>query len=242
MAYASDAGHWYNREGMPCYTLKGANGKIRNTTLRDARKLNLLPSVTEIMKLLAKPGLERWKLEQVKLAALTLPQIDGETLDQFSMRISMDAEEHSIQARDLGTSIHGQIENYFQGKQVTAHEKIVYSLFGTQEWFAENSFAHPLGYGGKIDLFSDQWVIDYKTKDFTEKDLKKPFSYTEHILQLSAYRLGLNLPKANIANVFISRNNPGLIKIEKHKSGLEVAFSALLEYWKAIKRYDSSYL
>ena len=207
VAYASDAGHWYNREGKPCYTIVGKNGKERNTTLRDARKELYVPSVTEVMKVLAKPGLERWKLEQVKLAALTLPQIKGESLDAFSKRIDYDAAAQMIEARDLGTEIHGAIERHFQGKTVNDHKTIVYSLaeklkseFGKQEWFAEDSFASRLGFGGKIDLYSTDWIIDYKTKDFTSEDMKNKFSYDEHLLQLSAYRVGLNLPNAGIAN------------------------------------------
>jgi len=249
LSYASDAGHWYDHHGKPCYTITGKNGKLRNTTLRDARKENYVPSVTEVMKVIAKPGLERWKLEQVKLAALTLPQIEGESLDQFSLRINQDANQQSDDARKLGTEIHGEIEKYFQGKTINNHQDIVYSLadkmreaFGQQEWYAENSFSHVLGFGGKVDLYSDDWVIDYKTKDFTEKDINKKFAYDEHLMQLCAYRLGLYLPNAGIANVFISRNTPGLIKIEKHTKDKTIAFSALLEYWKAIKDFDCSYM
>ena len=35
----SESGHWYTQEGDPMYTVIGANGKERNTTLRDARKI-----------------------------------------------------------------------------------------------------------------------------------------------------------------------------------------------------------
>jgi len=248
MAYASEAGHWYDREGEPCYTLVGANGNTRNTTLRDARKNDFVPSVTEVMKVLAKPGLERWKLEQIKLAALTLPQIKNETLTEFSARINQDAHQQVVDACNLGTEIHGEIEKYFQGQIVSKHKKIInaleealYDSFGEQVWCAEKSFSHPYGFGGRVDLFSAQWVIDYKTKDFTSDNMSKSFSYPEHLLQLSAYRLGLILPDANIANVFISRNEPGLIKIEKHKKVTTPTFIALLRYWQAAKGFDSSY-
>lgn len=36
--YKAEAGHWYSKEGEPKYTIIGANGKERNTTLRDAKK------------------------------------------------------------------------------------------------------------------------------------------------------------------------------------------------------------
>lgn len=246
--YASDAGHWYDRDGNPCYTIVGKNGKLRNTTLRDARKELYVPSVTEVMKLMAKPMLERWKLEQVKLAALTLPPIKGETLDQFSARIDIDAVAQMNEARDLGTSIHTAIEKHFQGAPTNDHPLIVNSVcerlqarFGAQNWHPENSFSSPLGYGGKLDLYSKDWIIDYKTKDFTEEDTKKHFSYDEHIMQLCAYRLGLDLPNAGIANVFISRTVKGLVKIEVHKKDLTKRFIALLAYWQITKDFDTCF-
>ncbi len=63
----SESGHWYTQEGKPAYTVVGSNGKVRNTTLRDAKKLKLLPSVTTVMSVAAKPGLEAWKQQQLLL-------------------------------------------------------------------------------------------------------------------------------------------------------------------------------
>ena len=67
--YTAESGHWYDRDGKPAYTVIGKNGKERNTTLRDAREKDLVTSVTTILKVAAAPGLERWKQEQVLLAA-----------------------------------------------------------------------------------------------------------------------------------------------------------------------------
>ncbi|MFV2058674.1 MAG: hypothetical protein ACC707_19600 [Thiohalomonadales bacterium] len=242
---ATEGGHWYTQAGEPCYTIKGLNGRERNTTLADARKLKLVPSVTEVMKVLAKPGLERWKIEQVALAALTLPKIENETMDQFLHRVYVDANKQSNDARNLGTSIHTAIERFYLGKKINEHQVIVHALdrklkqaFAHQSWLPEKSFCHPLGYGGKIDLHSQDWVIDYKTKEFGPDDIQNTFSYYEHKLQLSAYKLGLGLPNARIANVFISRTHPGLIKIEKHKDDLSNTFRALLAFWNTLKKID----
>jgi len=246
--YASESGHWYTRDGAPCYLVKGKNGKIRNTTLRDARTLKLVPSVTEVMKIVAKPGLERWKQEQIKLSSLTLPANEGETLDEFSNRIDADANKQAIDARNMGTSIHGAIERYFKNGEVGKHKKIVEKLiselkieFGDQLWSSEKSFSHPSGFGGKVDLYSNEWVIDFKTRDFLKKDLKKNFTLPDNLMQLSAYKYGLNLKKAETASVFISRTEEGLIKVEKHKNKLNFSFGKLLSFWMALKDYDSSY-
>ena len=39
--FKSESGHWYTKEGEPMYTIVGANGVERNTTLRDAKSLEL---------------------------------------------------------------------------------------------------------------------------------------------------------------------------------------------------------
>ena len=51
--------HWYKQDGSPCYEVPYADPKkgMRSTTIRDARKLNLVPSVTTILQVMDKPGL-----------------------------------------------------------------------------------------------------------------------------------------------------------------------------------------
>ena len=34
----NEGGHWYDKDGNACHTIVGKNGKVRKTTLRDARK------------------------------------------------------------------------------------------------------------------------------------------------------------------------------------------------------------
>ena len=67
---ASESQHWYDRQGNPMYTVIGKNGKERNTTLRDARTMNLVPSVTTILNVAAKPALNVWLQRQVLMACL----------------------------------------------------------------------------------------------------------------------------------------------------------------------------
>ena len=42
-ALASENCHYYTKEGAPCYEVEAKNGQMRPTTLRDARKLSLVP-------------------------------------------------------------------------------------------------------------------------------------------------------------------------------------------------------
>jgi hypothetical protein len=232
-------GHWYTKDGSPAYTTIGKTGE-RPTTLRDARKLGLLPSVTTINGMLSKAGLDTWKQQQVLLAALTLPRQDGEPEQEWLARVMQDSKATGREAAERGTAIHAIIEAYFD--QVYMPEKPAYldaidkalkDAFGEQLWLSEKSFGHPLGFGGKCDLMSvDGFVVDFKTK---EADLDKVDVFFEHEMQLAAYREGLGMPTARSAIVFVNgkTNQVKLIEVsqEKLQSGWE-CFEHLLRVYQ----------
>ena len=241
---ASEGNHWYTRDGVPRYTVMGKNGKERNTTLRDARTESLVPSVTTVMNVMAKPALIQWLQKQVLMAALTLPRIPGEPEDDYISRIMADSKEQGRAAADAGTDIHASIQGFYEGEVSTRHEahvigtvEALFIAFGQQGWIAERAFGHSHGFGGKCDLHSaigDGIVADIKTKEFT--DPKKVDTYDEHMMQLAAYRVGLGIPKARCANVFVSRNVPGLVVV-KHWEEEDIQrgwhmFCALLNFWQ----------
>jgi hypothetical protein len=253
--YTAESGHWYDRLGNPAYTTIGANGKERNTTLRDARKDNLVPSVTTVLKVAAAPGLERWKQEQVLLAALTMPRRDGETESEYLSRIMEDSKETGRKAADRGTDIHAAIQQAFEGdaygdefaKYIEGADMVITEHFGHHVWVCEKSFANILGYGGKVDMHTTTdlddgagIVIDIKTKDFGPDDEIK--GYDEHGMQLAAYRMGLSMPKARCANVFVSRSHPGLAHViewpEEDLSKFWQMFTMLLRYWQIKNNHE----
>ena len=222
-----DSGHWYTKQGTPAYTTIGKTGE-RATTLRDARKEGLLPSVTTIINLMSKAGLDTWKQQQVLLAALTLPREPNEPEQDWLKRVMQDSRATGREAAERGTAIHNIIQGYFE--QMYLPEKPAYleaidstlkSAFGSQLWLSEKSFGHHLGYGGKCDLMAKPingqgsgYVVDFKTKD---TDLDKVDIYFEHELQLAAYREGLNLPNARCAILFVNgtTNQVKLVEIEE---------------------------
>ena len=112
--HSSDAGHWYQADtGEPAYQITGANGKIRNTTLRDARKLNLVPSVTTILGQLNKAGLQTWLNQQILLSALTLPRGENEPEPQWLERVLFDSKEAGRKAAERGNLIHAIIQTFY---------------------------------------------------------------------------------------------------------------------------------
>ena len=244
---ASESNHWYTRTGAPQYTVVGANGKQRNTTLADARKNALVPSVTTILNIMAKPALTNWLQQQVLLSALTLPKRPDETDKDYCERIINDSKETGRSAAEAGTDIHASVQGWYENnptgnhvESVKACDEAITQTFGLQDWISERSFAHELGFGGKCDLFCPEGiVIDIKTKEFS--DPKKVDAYDEHLMQLSAYRVGLGIPEARCANVFVSRSVQGLAVVKEWSAedlarGWEM-FVRLLEFWQLLKQH-----
>jgi hypothetical protein len=233
----SESGHWYAADGSPAYRIIGKNGTERNTRLTDARELGLVPSVTTISGLLAKPGLSNWLQQQVLLAALTLPRAEGESEENWLQRVMSDAKSTGREAADRGTRLHGVLEDFYRGKNYDFPEFVarvhtaLETHFGTNHiWEAERSFASN-GYGGKVDLISANIVVDFKSK---EGDLSKVTPYHEQIMQLAAYRQGLGLPTARCANVYFTENGDVRL-IEHSEQDLADAwecFQYLLAYYK----------
>lgn len=243
--FATESGHWYAKDGTPAYTMKGKNGQDRAVTLRDARVLGLLPSVSTICRLEAKPQLERWKIEQACLACLTLPRQEGEDDSTFMRRALEDSQAQSRKAAERGTYIHGLIEKTIAGKryvdgidQAIADAVLHWlnSHFPDYVWSPERSFA-AAKFGGKLDLHgikgNEAVVIDFKTKAGLDPD--KKLGYDEHITQLAAYAFGIGAPIARCINLFVDTDYPGVIvpvewtTAERDQGWL--AFGHLLQLW-----------
>jgi hypothetical protein len=247
--YAKESTHWYAKDGTPAYEVPAKDGSMRATTLRDARKLSLVPSVTQVLSVVAKPGLEAWKMQNTILAALTLPRFPGESDDAFAVRVVQDSKKQAQEAAALGSSIHASLEKWYSDEAIPSeHAEYVGAVhhavkqhFGEREWVAEKSFAHSLGFGGKVDLHcEDGIVLDFKTSAFDDAEKKE--GYDEHLMQGAAYGEGLHMIGPRIANVYISTSVPGLVKIiewspEDRERGWYM-FSCLLRYWKLSKKYQ----
>ena len=150
-------------------------------------------------------------------------------------------------AAERGSEVHAALESFFETRHVTSKfspavlstETEIVKVFGDLTWSAEKSFAMK-GFGGKVDLHSRDGqgvVIDFKTKEFTSESLDKAQGFDEHAMQLAAYRVGLEIPQARCANVFVSVTEPGLVVVrEWDQEDLDRGwkmFNSLLEFWYA---------
>lgn len=238
---ASESGHWYYPDGRPCFSVKGAKGQDVTPDIRHARKLGLYPGVTSITRLLAAPGLTNWMIDQAIMSALTLPRHEGETDEEFVSRVKFDSKERGKKAAERGTELHADIERAIR-KEPHGHKDHIreiekamaangLDLYGGT---AEHSFAHPHGFGGKIDYHCPSALCDFKSKDFIEEG--KKMAYDEHIIQLAAYNMGLGLKAPKLLNIFVGIDDAkvGIHEwtIQERERG-ELIFTALLVIWKA---------
>ena len=241
--FATEQGHWYcPKTGEPRYTIVGKNGKERNTTIRDAREHGYVVSVTTILKQAAAPNLVNWFKEQVAKAAYLQPPREGESEQDFIARTLPLAEEVSRKARDRGTDIHGAIEKLDRHGPYAAHVDAAMSAVsewaGLLDWAPERSFASKLGYGGKIDLSGPGFVADFKTTDKPLEDLKL---WPDHRRQLAAYRMGLDMPDARCAIVYVRADVPQARVIEVTAEELEQGwreFLSLRDYYYFSNRLE----
>lgn len=254
---ASESAHWYAKDGTPAYEVKARNGEMRPTTLRDARVMNLVPSVTLILRCAAAPGLQAYWENQLLDSALTLQVIEGELADKRKERIREDAKEHARMAREKGTELHAAIEDFIRQTAISPKWSIhcdrVWNTLGQyginlMKGKPEHSFASPLGYGGKIDWHNDEIVCDFKTKK-TVADQKR-LAYDEHCWQLAAYSIGLfgakiegQSPTVRLINVFVGIDDQ---EVRIHEWSPEdsirgwQAFKCLFDFWRITKTWNNT--
>jgi hypothetical protein len=257
---ATESGHWYLPSGKPFYTIKGANGRERSVTIRDARKAGAAPSVTAITKRLASPGLQRYFEKQIFDAMRKLPQLPGETDEDYFERVRVESRQHAAIRAEAGTKLHGAIEKFLRGEVVSPEwlPHIAAIIAATNQYGLnlrngaepEKSFFHPLGFGGKTDYHergvspplangtTPGIVIDFKNKPTIEPD--KKYGYEEHIIQLAAYREGLWLPDARCINIFVGVEDRKVLILEWPQEDLQrcwARFQHLLADWQIEKLY-----
>jgi hypothetical protein len=237
------------------HTVKDRRGNDRPTTLRDARRLDLLPSVTNVLGVIAKEQLVAWKIEQAVLAALTLPQTPDEPLDAFARRVVEDAKGKVSQASEFGTLMHAGAQRVATNPlDVDGKDPMAPWLRFYRDWCLENvervlwcehtTVNNDEGYAGTADaLFVHRaWglcLVDIKTQGV--KTGAEPRVYPSWRYQLAAYRRALRIDCVCM-NLVVNATTPGpvmehLWAAEDVSQGWEV-FRAAHTIWRSEKEYD----
>ncbi len=242
---------WYDRDGQPQYEVIGSStGRPRPVTIADARKNGWLPSVTTILKCLAKPALEDWKNEMACLAVLTTPRHDGEAIDAFVHRVlhvEKQQDEVAKQARDLGTDIHAAIELALHDKPYN-RELSVYVKPAVREIqisgqiIATEKIVVGDRYAGKLDALTHANALITLWDTKTAKTLPKTDSWWDHQCQTASYAKAFGNTsdiRIQTANLYVSTTNPGEIKVCVQQDWQRAwqAFRALVSYWYLANDY-----
>jgi hypothetical protein len=246
--------HFYLPEGIACHEVPTADGKsTRKATLRDARKLGLLPSVTSILKMWPNPGLERYKREQDIVAAITTPRLEGEGDAAFVDRIVLASAEHAKGAADIGSVFHNAMsERLLAGRWPNLPEYQEHFACWN-EWIKENLVVTDQSesvlvskikdYAGTVDWVGQtfHWgdaVLDFKSQSV--KPTKGPSFWDTWIMQLAAYSRCLD-GEYSMVSVVLNRDKPEspYVKVWT-KDDIEegwVRFLACLELWWLVNNY-----
>lgn len=251
-----DTTHWYTRSGEPMHSVEARDGSDRPTTLRDARKLGLLPSVTNILGVIAKPELNAWKMEQAVLAALTLPRLPAEEADSFAKRVVDDASSRQRAAADFGTAFHeGAAQLAMSPIELDQKSMLAPWLEHYRQWLTSSIervvwvervlVAESLGYAGTADLLAFHrthglCLIDIKTQGVKPgAEARRYFSWG---YQLAAYRRAIQVPHVTCLNVVInSLAAQPVVEMpweEEELNGAEHVFHAANLIWRYEKGYD----
>lgn len=251
--------HWYHRDGLPCHeVIATTTGLPRATTVTDARKLNLVPSVTNVLGMKAKPALNTWLQDNAILSALSIQRNPGELESDWHSRIAVESDRIGREAAEWGTALHEQIEGYCLTGAFPGTGEILDYVAGFDVWFranvieviqTEQSVIHLLGYAGRLDLYaiirhngeSRRAVIDYKSQKLKGKASGN--FYKEWQMQLMAYadclkEEGERLPL--IISVLIPSDRPGPVQVKVWEENNELAleaFHACHKLWCFEKNY-----
>ena len=178
-------GHYYEQvEGVvhPRHfvTMTSDPSRTRPTRVSDARKHGWSPSVTTLLNIMDRPGLNRWRVRQHLETALVVAQeleydcsLVGCPPDYFSKQVEGKTEQRLAEAPDRGTQIHDYLEWFLSGDegdapllthwlQGEAHdvayavEKVLADNCGDLAWVCEQRFLDERGFAGMVDLHCDR--------------------------------------------------------------------------------------
>lgn len=266
---STESGHWYSADGKPCHTQltkKGAKNPTRPTNLKDAREQKLFPSVSAYTKMLASPGLERWKMGKVAETCFTNPPHPGEDMQSYVRAVLEKSKKDGMGAADLGTTIHAAIEGRLKGQDFFDHEvaltdkscmlsELVEPAFGKLESLgikvtkAETVLVNGhQGYAGTTDVVFEsplgKGILDWKSK--RTKPEEPIFPGETHPMQLAAYYMAhyqdMFFTDALCMNIYISTTEQGRIDVVKYDGAQLLEsykdFLCLTRLWRRQNNYD----
>lgn len=262
-----EGAHWYDANGCPHHTITDANGKKRNTTLRDARKMSLYPSVSAITKMIPNPSLERWKQEQIIEAAIDARFNQSFKDDEYARYVMNQSRRKMVDARAFGSLFHEAVEVIAKTGFMTddRFDPVRNHVIEYIRWARDTNLSvikseftavNPsIGYAGQVDMLArcegKVTLIDFKSQNITTQNgvpptIKDVNVYKSWAMQLAAYWHadweGKPKRRPVIMSVIVSSVSP-CYPIVKRWSTEEIdeawaLFKTCNRLWQQVKRYN----
>lgn len=245
------SGHWYDQDAIRYDTVPGAKGQPVRPDIRHARKLNLAPGVTTIIRAAASEPLVRWREERVLSVAQTLPRASDEAEADYIARVLKATKELAEDTMSAGSDVHQLVEDRLLDPEcnhptILAVLKLLEPVSGERplhNWQSEAPAVSHYGFATRADLWLPPIIdhagclIDIKTKD---GDVSEARTYDEHAMQLAATREALGarcmLDRPACGILFLSRDIPGCAKLvmleERELDNAWDMFRSLLLFWQ----------
>lgn len=250
--------HWYDEQGNPCHQQKCKSREgYRNTTIADARKIGLFPSVTGVLAVFDKPELDQWKVKQVAMAAIGYEPSEGESVERSVEAIIARAFQQVDDAAKIGSRIHDTLSGYLlHGTKIPKDLKVycdpviayLDQIPREGDWTSEGTIVNKNhGFAGTCDLRcglpgGDKLVLDFKTRKTNPQYSvsHRDFEPT----QIAAYGHTAYGDEARVwgANIYVSTTEPGRVVVAKYSPERIRAewglFRLACAIWRYLKDYD----
>ena len=172
--------------------------------LKVARDVGAVPSITTVLKVVAKPALTNWiQSEAVKKTVAICEAITRDGLDPFGDKETLFEQVltacNTKESADKGTAIHQIAQDYIERASLTSMDGMAESLSLLRAWIDDNLgegkcedilYSHTFEMGGRCDFHGmtkagRSIVLDFKSQDV--KPGKYPAYYPEFPMQLAFY-------------------------------------------------------
>lgn len=192
-------GHWYTQEAKPYLEPLFSTEKVK--------ELNLLPSVTTILKICHSENLSKWKQEQRDLAWFNLDRVEEEEFEEATKRVNFIATRISRESTGKGSFVHAIAEKYwkeimtgdvnpaidkfneYEKKVSNVIHDIHFQMFPKFKPTMVETIVKTKDYAGQVDLggmlANQKVIIDFKTQ--TVKKGRKLTAYPNYWAQVAAY-------------------------------------------------------
>lgn len=233
-------------------------GELIDGNLRDARKVNGLPSPTTVLGILSSPGLNWYFKRSMWEAACTTPRHIGMSDEAHWEACQKFADEHGQAARDKGGDFHSLVQRFHErcmkGGESSAFVScgnaagdLAPQFIAYADWYYANVRRSLMveqavigqGYAGRVDHVAEMMdgriaCLDVKTQDTTKKKGKFTY-YSNWGIQLGAYAGAIASVDIDVLiSVAVSSNLPAVVEAyewPKPPAYYHDIFLGLLKYW-----------